>query len=65
MGLILHEISPLLPLSWGFAFTLGLGVSLFGEIQHSPVDSCPAVSCSFGVLAEDDSLSVRPSTMPF
>ena len=38
----------------GFSFALGHGVSFFGGIQHSPVDGCLAVSCSFGVLIEED-----------
>ena len=53
-GLILNTISPLLPSCWGFSFALGHGVSFFGGIQHSPVDGCSAVSCSFGVLAGED-----------
>ena len=53
-GLILNTISPLLPSCWGFSFALGRGVSFFGGIQHSPVDGCSAVSCSFGVLTGDD-----------
>ena len=43
-----------LPSCWGFSFALGCGVSFFGGIQHSPVDSCSAVSCNFGVLAGED-----------
>ena len=35
----------LCPLMWGI---------FFGGIQHSPVDSCSAVSCNFGVLAGED-----------
>ena len=49
-GLILNMMSPLLPSCWGFSFALGCGVSFFGGLQHSPVDGCSAVSCSFGVL---------------
>ena len=56
-GLILNTISPLLPFCWGFPFALGRGVSLCGGIQHFPVDSCSAVSCCFGVLAEDECMS--------
>ena len=41
-GLILNVILPLLPSCWGFSFALGCGVSLFGGIQHSPVDGCSA-----------------------
>ena len=37
-GLILNEISLLLPSCWGFSFALGCGISFFGMIQHSPVD---------------------------
>ena len=50
-GLILNVIFPLLPSSWGFSFALECEVSSFGGIQHSSVDGCSAVSCSFGVLA--------------
>ena len=53
-GLILNAISPLLSSCWGFSFALGRGVSFFGEIQHSPVDGCSAVSCNFGVLTRKD-----------
>ena len=56
-GLILNAISPLLPSCWGFSFALGHGVSFFGGIQHSPVDSCSAVSCTFGVLTGDECTS--------
>ena len=40
-----------------FAFALGHGISFFDGIQHSPVDGCSAVSCKFGVLAEDECVS--------
>ena len=56
-GLILNVISPFLPSFWGFSFALGRGVSFFGGIQHFPVDSCSAASCSFGVLAGEDELT--------
>ena len=46
----LTMISPLLPSCWGFSFALRRGVSVFGGLQHSPVDSCSAVSCNFEVL---------------
>ena len=52
-GLILNMMSPLLPSCWGFSFALGRGVSSFGGLQHSSVDGCLAVSCSFGVLTGD------------
>ena len=55
-GLILNMMSPLLPSCWGFSFALGCGVSFFGGLQHSPVDGCSAVSCSFGVLTGEDEL---------
>ena len=57
---------PLLPSFWGFSFALGRGVSLFGGIQHSPVDGC-SVSCNFWVLTGEDehmSFHLCPSTMP-
>ena len=53
-GLILNMISPLLPSCWGFSFALGCGVSFFGGIKYSPVDSCSAVSCNFGVFSGED-----------
>ena len=56
-GLIPNAISPLLPSCWGFSFALGHGVSFFGGIQPSPVDSCSAVSCTFGVLTGDECTS--------
>ena len=52
--LILNAVSPLLPSYWGFSFALGCGVPFFGEIQHSPVDGCSAVSCNFGGLTGGD-----------
>ena len=57
-GLILNVILPRLPSCWGFSFALECGVSCFGGIQHSPVDSCSAASCNFGVLAEDERTSL-------
>ena len=53
-GLILNVISPLLPSCWGFSFALRRGVSVFGGLQHSPVDSCSAASRNYGVLAGED-----------
>ena len=53
-GLILNRISPLLPSCWGLSFAFRCGLPFFGEIQHSPVNSCSAVSCNFGVLAGED-----------
>ena len=52
-GLILNMILPLLPSCWGFSFALGCGV-FFGGIEHSPVNSCSAASCNFGLLTEDE-----------
>ena len=56
-SLILNTILPLLLSCWGFSFALGSGVYIFGGIQHSPVDSCSAASCNFGVLTEDEHMS--------
>ena len=56
-GLILNVISTLLLPFWGFSFALERGVYFFGGIQHSPVDGSSAVSCNFGVLAEDEHMS--------
>ena len=53
-GLILNEISPLLPSCWGFSFALGCGVSFSGGIRHSPVDGYSTASCNFEVLAGDE-----------
>ena len=50
-------ISPLLSSSCGFSFALGCGVSFFGEIKHSPVDGCLAVSCNCRVLIDDECTS--------
>ena len=55
--LILNVFSPLIPSSWGFSFALGRGVSLFGGIQHPPVDGCSAARCSFGVVTGDECTS--------
>ena len=52
--LILNAISPLLLSCWGFSSAFGCVVSFFSGIQYSPVDSCSAVSCNFGVLAGED-----------
>ena len=63
-GLILNVILPLLPSCWGFSFSLGYGVSLFGGIQHSPVDGCSSTSCNFGVLTgEDEHTSFYSTTL--
>ena len=53
-GLSLSMILPFLPSCWGFSFAFGHGVSLFGGIQHSPVDGGSAASCSFRVHAGED-----------
>ena len=52
-GLILNMILTLLWSLGGFSFVLRHGISLFGGIQHSPMDGCSAASCNFGVLAGD------------
>ena len=61
-GLILKAILPLLPSCWSFSFAAGHGVYFFGGIQHSPVNSCSAASCNFGVLTGEDEHT--PSTLP-
>ena len=43
--------------SKGFSVALRHEVSFFGLIQYSPVDGCSAVSCNFGILAEDERTS--------
>ena len=48
--MILNAISPLLPSFRGLPFALQCGISFLGGVQHSPVNSCAAVSCNFGVL---------------
>ena len=53
-GLIPNMILPFLPSCRGFSFALGHGVSFFGGIQHSLVDSCSAVSCCFGILTREE-----------
>ena len=63
-GVILNVILPLLPSCWGFSFALGCEVSLFGGIQHSPVDNCSAATCSFRVLVgEDECMSLHSSIL--
>ena len=62
-GLILNAISLLLPSCWGFSFALGHGASFFGGIEHSPVDSCSAASCTFGVLTGEDECTSLYSTI--
>ena len=51
---ILSAFSSLLSSCWGFSFSLGHGIYFFGGIQHSPVDSCSAASCNFGVFTGED-----------
>ena len=51
------------PSFWDFSFALGHGVSFFGGIQHSPVNGCSAVSCNFGILAEDKHTSMYSTTL--
>ena len=53
-GLFLNTIFPLLPSCWGFSFGFGHGVSFISGIPHSPVNGCSAVSCNFGVIAEEE-----------
>ena len=42
------------PLPLPESFALGLGASFFGGIQYSPINSCLAVSCNFGVPAGEE-----------
>ena len=61
-SLILNVILSFQPSCWGFSFALGHGLSFFGGTQHSPFNSCPAMSCNFGVLAgEDELISYYPT----
>ena len=62
-GLILNAISPLLLSCWGFSFARGCGISFFVGIQHSPVDCCSAVSCSFGIIAEYERTSLYSTVL--
>ena len=49
---------------WSCSFVLVCWVSVFGEIQHSPVDGYSAASCTFGVLAgEGECASFYPTTL--
>ena len=54
--------SPFLPFCWNFSFALG-NVSFSGGIQHSPVNSCSAASCNFGVLAGENECTSCYSAM--
>ena len=49
--LIINEILTFLLSLGGFSFALGCGLPFFGGVQHSPIDGCPAASCSFGDLS--------------
>ena len=49
--LIINEILPLLLSFWGFSFALARGLPFFGGVQRSPVDGCPAASCSIGAFS--------------
>ena len=62
-GLLLKAILPLLPSCWSFSFAPGHGVYFFGGIQHSPVNSCSAASCNFGVLTGEDECTSFYSTI--
>ena len=39
---------------WGFSFALGRWESFFVGIQHSPVNDCSKLICSFLVLIGED-----------
>ena len=60
-GLIRNVILPLLSSCWSF-FALGRGVSFFGGIQHSPVNSFhqQVVILEFS----QEKISAHPSTVP-
>ena len=61
----LNMIVPFLPSCWGSSFALGCRVSLFGGIQHSPVDGCSAASWGFVVLTgEDEHMSFYSAIFP-
>ena len=62
-GLILNVILSLLQFCWGFSFALGCGLSFFGGIQHSAVNSCSAASCNFGVLSGESEYTSFYSTI--
>ena len=51
------------PTIWlGFSFVIASGISFFGGIKHSPVNSCSALSCDFGVFSgEDECMSFYPT----
>ena len=63
-GLILNALLSFLSSCWCFSFALGHGISLFGGIQHFPVDSCSGASCNFGVLAGEDEFTSFYSAIP-
>ena len=48
--LILNAILSFLLSCWGFSFALARAVCFVGGIQNSPVNSCSAMVCNFGVL---------------
>ena len=56
-NLILNAISPLLPSFRRLPFALQCGIFFLGGVQHSPVNSCAAVSCNFGVLTGEAELT--------
>ena len=52
--LILNAILSFLLSCWGFSFALARAVCFVGGIQNSPVNSCSAMVCNFGVLVGED-----------
>ena len=62
-SLFLNVILPFQPSCWEFSFAFEHGLSFFGRNQHSPFDSCLAMSCNFGVLKGEDELIPFYSTI--
>ena len=56
---------PLLLSCWGFSFALKHVESVFGGIQHFPVNGCSAASGNIGVLTEEDELTSFYSAILF
>ena len=54
----------LCPWTWGMCF-LFVCLFVFGEIQHSPGNSCLAAICNFGILTgEDECKSFYSAILP-
>ena len=61
--LILNVILSFLLSCWGVSFALARAVCFVGGIQHSPVNSCSAMICNFGVLVGEDEATSFYSTI--